>query len=343
MGLWQTSHTVSAWFGRRKFLRYFKPHSLFKCMPTSAHLHPKRVASAPLLPPLPPLPLLFFSTKSHNRMGSKHTLHDATTLPLFSSSSPSRSSSSSPRSSSHHHSSSSSSSSTSSSSERAFPPPPQPRRRPRFVSIGRWPTSARRPYRSLCLPTGKNLFCVRVYFLLFIFHSKIRNLIVRQNGRTIKFCTQNIIKNGTALLSSVRCSLGVAKKSPPHHHSSRNTRMMDASSWSSSVSRCLPRDSRQRQHPRGRRRRRQKRRRFGPTRSGILPNENENKLRAAAERRRGEDEKKDVGGNRDDRGGGKEEEDAVKTLVSKMSGFYEIGGVDVYPSDECVPKDSIRC
>ena len=189
----------------------------------------------------------------------------------------------------------------------------------------------------------KSLLCARVFFYPFIFHSKIRNLIVRQNGRTIKFCTQNIIiKNGTALLSSVRCSSG-CQKSPPHHHSSRNTRMMDASSWSSSASRCLPRDNRQRQHPRGRRRRRQKRRRSGPTRSGILPNENENKLRAAAERRRGEDEKKDVGGNRDDRGGGKEEEDAVKTLVSKMSGFYEIGGVDVYRAIDACQKDSIRC
>ena len=45
-----------------------------------------------------------------------------------------------------------------------------------------------------------------------------------------------------------------------------------------------------------------------------------------------------MGGNRDDRGGGKEEEDAVKTLVSKMSGFYEIGGVDVYRAIDACQK-----
>ena len=308
--------TVSAWFGRRKFLRYFKPHSLFKCMPTSAHLHPKRVASAPLLLLLLPLPLLFFSTKSHNRMGSKHTLHDATTLPLFSSSSPSRSSFLALRLSSprcfHHHSPPPPSSSSSSSSVVVVVV---------VVRAGISTSSSTSPSSSFCRldremadecappisffvspPHGeKSLLCACIFYFLY-FHSKIRNLIVRQNGRTIKFCTQNIIlKNGTALLSSVRCFPRGCQKSPPHHHSSRNTRMME-SSWSSSVSRCLPRDNRQRQHPRGRRRRRrQKRRRSGPTRSGDLPNENENNNAQPPkeeERRR----EKDVGGNRDDRG-----------------------------------------
>ncbi len=43
-----------------------------------------------------------------------------------------------------------------------------------------------------------------------------------------------------------------------------------------------------------------------------------------------------MGRNRDDRGGGKE--DVVKTLVSKMSGFYEVGGVDVYRAIDACQK-----
>ena len=50
---------------------------------------------------------------------------------------------------------------------------------------------------------------------------------------------------------------------------------------------------------------------------------NESKHRKAAERRQREDERK-------------EKDDAVKTVLSKVSGFYEIGNVDVYRAiDEC--------
>ena len=55
---------------------------------------------------------------------------------------------------------------------------------------------------------------------------------------------------------------------------------------------------------------------------------NESKHRKAAERRQREDERKE-----------EEEEDAVKNALSKVSGFYEIGNVDIYRSiDACQKK-----
>jgi hypothetical protein len=54
---------------------------------------------------------------------------------------------------------------------------------------------------------------------------------------------------------------------------------------------------------------------------------NESKHRKAAERRQREDERKE------------EEDDAVKNALSKVSGFYEIGNVDIYRSiDACQKK-----
>jgi hypothetical protein len=48
---------------------------------------------------------------------------------------------------------------------------------------------------------------------------------------------------------------------------------------------------------------------------------NESKHRKAAERRQREDGRKE-----------EEEDDAVKNALSKVSGFYEIGNVDIYRS-----------
>ena len=67
----------------------------------------------------------------------------------------------------------------------------------------------------------------RAYFLLFaLCHSKIRNLIVRQNGRTIKFCTKMERHYGFSsslkMVSPCVRSLCIAKrrqKSPPHRSS----------------------------------------------------------------------------------------------------------------------------
>jgi len=73
--------------------------------------------------------------------------------------------------------------------------------------------------------------------------------------------------------------------------------------------------------------------------------ENGKQLREAAARRKEEDERKHVLASSScfsspKRGGGndenKERKDAVKALVSKVSGFYEIGGLDVYRAiDAC--------